>query len=227
MTSRTAFGHHILEEQGLLVSPTNNSPSHRATESGNTGDLERRTVVPNGVVRTVLYRPVRTRRHETPPERETLRLSEIPRDAGIRSRTRGWSNSTPRSSPGKRIPTAPRSGGLTSRGSSTRRWTPTCGRSRKATPRPRPARSRTHQANFDFYNHGWTEMMEFPVDELEAHYDRYREFFDRWDVTIDEPLGQFAPPEAFPKRPRRPNASRIPSTPRRERFRRRRLRRDG
>ena len=67
------------------------------------------------------------------------------------------------------------------------------------------AREITHiQANFDFYNHGWTEMMEFPVDELEAHYDRYGEFFERWDVTIDEPLGQFAPPEGVPEAPATP-----------------------
>jgi hypothetical protein len=32
------------------------------------------------------------------------------------------------------------------------------------------AREITHvQANFGFYNHGWTEMMEFPVDERRAH----------------------------------------------------------
>ena len=54
------------------------------------------------------------------------------------------------------------------------------------------AREITHiQANFDFYNHGWTEMMEFPADELEAHYDRYRDFFERWGITIDDPLGEF------------------------------------
>jgi len=35
------------------------------------------------------------------------------------------------------------------------------------------AREITHlQANFDFYNYGWTEMMEFPVDELEEDYER-------------------------------------------------------
>src|SRR6056297_3987244 len=67
------------------------------------------------------------------------------------------------------------------------------------------AREITHiQANFDFYNHGWTEMMEFPADELQAHYDRYHEFFDRWDITIDEPLGQFAPSEGVPEAPSTP-----------------------
>ncbi|MFC4248987.1 DUF6149 family protein [Natribaculum luteum] len=54
------------------------------------------------------------------------------------------------------------------------------------------AREITHiQANFDFYNHGWTEMMEFPADELEDHYDRYRDFFETWGITIDDPLGEF------------------------------------
>ncbi|QCJ46229.1 MULTISPECIES: DUF6149 family protein [Haloprofundus] len=54
------------------------------------------------------------------------------------------------------------------------------------------AREITHvQANFDFYNHGWTEMMEIPTDELEAHYERYEEFFRRHDITIADPLGEF------------------------------------
>jgi hypothetical protein len=54
------------------------------------------------------------------------------------------------------------------------------------------AREITHvQANFDFYNHGWTEMMEFPVDEVETHYERYEEFFERHGITIDLPLGEF------------------------------------
>jgi hypothetical protein len=54
------------------------------------------------------------------------------------------------------------------------------------------AREITHlQANFDFYNHGWTEMMEFPADELGEHYDRYADFFQRHGIAIDEPLGEF------------------------------------
>jgi PAS domain-containing protein len=56
------------------------------------------------------------------------------------------------------------------------------------------AREVTHvQANFDFFNHGWTEMMEIPGDELEAHYRRYEEFFDAHGITIDDPLGDFRP----------------------------------
>jgi hypothetical protein len=54
------------------------------------------------------------------------------------------------------------------------------------------AREITHlQANFDFYNHGWTEMMEFPVDEVAEHYERYADFFGTHDITIDDPLGEF------------------------------------
>ncbi|THE63919.1 hypothetical protein D8Y22_16500 [Salinadaptatus halalkaliphilus] len=76
------------------------------------------------------------------------------------------------------------------------------------------AREITHiQANFDFYNHGWTEMMEFPTDELEAHYERYVEFFERWDITIDEPLGQFEPPEGLPEAPSTPERLEDPDHP--------------
>jgi len=54
------------------------------------------------------------------------------------------------------------------------------------------AREITHvQANFDFYNHGWTEMMEFPADELEDHYERYADFFERKGITIADPLGEY------------------------------------
>ncbi len=76
------------------------------------------------------------------------------------------------------------------------------------------AREITHiQANFDFYNHGWTEMMEIPTDELEAHYDRYEDFFEQWAITIDEPLGQFAPPEGLPEAPSTPERLDDPEHP--------------
>ncbi|WP_339102269.1 DUF6149 family protein [Haloterrigena salinisoli] len=76
------------------------------------------------------------------------------------------------------------------------------------------AREITHiQANFDFYNHGWTEMMEIPVDELEAHYERYGDFFERWDVTIDDPLGQFEPPAGLPEAPSTPEKLDEPEHP--------------
>ncbi|WP_126662216.1 DUF6149 family protein [Haloterrigena salifodinae] len=76
------------------------------------------------------------------------------------------------------------------------------------------AREITHiQANFDFYNHGWTEMLEIPVDELEAHHERYGDFFERWDITIDDPLGQFEPPEGLPEAPSTPEKLDDPEHP--------------
>jgi len=67
------------------------------------------------------------------------------------------------------------------------------------------AREITHvQANFDFFNHGWTEMMEIPGDELEAHYRRYEAFFERYEITIDDPLGVFAPAEGVADAPTTP-----------------------
>jgi hypothetical protein len=67
------------------------------------------------------------------------------------------------------------------------------------------AREITHiQGNFDFYNHAWTEMMEFPVDELDEHYVRYEDFFERHGITIDNPLGEFEPVGGVPDAPSTP-----------------------
>jgi hypothetical protein len=67
------------------------------------------------------------------------------------------------------------------------------------------AREITHiQANFDFFNHGWTEMMEIPGGELEDHYRRYEAFFDRYEITIDDPLGVFAPADGVDRAPKTP-----------------------
>jgi len=67
------------------------------------------------------------------------------------------------------------------------------------------ARESTHvQANFEFYRHGWTEMMEFPVEELGEHHERYAAFFERHGITIDDPLGEFAPPEGLSGAPATP-----------------------
>lgn len=64
------------------------------------------------------------------------------------------------------------------------------------------AREITHiQANFDFLNHGWTEMMEIPGDELEAHFRRYEAFFTANGITIDDPLGEFVPAEGVASAP--------------------------
>jgi len=76
------------------------------------------------------------------------------------------------------------------------------------------AREITHiQGNFDFYNHGWTEMMEFPADELEDHYERYREFFEEYDITIDDPLGRFEPTGGLPEAPSTPEKLDDPEHP--------------
>ena len=67
------------------------------------------------------------------------------------------------------------------------------------------AREITHvQANFDFFVHGWTEMMEIPGDELEAHYRRYEEFFVEHGITIDDPLGEFRPADGIADAPETP-----------------------
>jgi len=76
------------------------------------------------------------------------------------------------------------------------------------------AREITHvQANFDFYNHGWTEMMEFPSDELEAHYDRYADFFASYGITIDDPLGDFEPVDGIAEAPSTPEQLDDPEHP--------------
>jgi len=76
------------------------------------------------------------------------------------------------------------------------------------------AREITHvQANFDFYNHGWTEMMEFPTAELEPHYDRYREFFATHGITIDDPLGEFRPADGVAAAPSTPGKLDDPEHP--------------
>ncbi|WP_255168701.1 DUF6149 family protein [Natrononativus amylolyticus] len=76
------------------------------------------------------------------------------------------------------------------------------------------AREITHiQANFDFYNHGWTEMMEFPADELEAHYERYEDFFSTWGITIADPLGEFEPEGGIPAAPSTPERLEDPEHP--------------
>ncbi|MFC7046803.1 DUF6149 family protein [Halobacteriaceae archaeon GCM10025711] len=75
------------------------------------------------------------------------------------------------------------------------------------------AREITHvAANFDFYNHGWTEMMEFPADEVDAHYERYADFFERHGVTVADPLGEFAP-ETVPDAPATPEKLDDPEHP--------------
>ncbi|WP_254837795.1 DUF6149 family protein [Natronomonas marina] len=67
------------------------------------------------------------------------------------------------------------------------------------------AREITHvQANFDFFVHGWTEMMEIPGGELEDHYRRYESFFVEHDITIDDSLGAFRPADGIADAPETP-----------------------
>jgi len=67
------------------------------------------------------------------------------------------------------------------------------------------AREITHiQANFDFFNHGWTEMMEIPAEEFEAHFRRYEDFFKRYGISVDAPLGDFSPVGGVPSAPETP-----------------------
>lgn len=74
------------------------------------------------------------------------------------------------------------------------------------------AREITHiQANFDFFARGWTEMMEIPADELEAHYDRYDAFFTANQITIDDPLGVFRPPGGIAEAPATPERLETPA----------------
>jgi hypothetical protein len=70
------------------------------------------------------------------------------------------------------------------------------------------AREITHiQANFDFFNHGWTEMMEIPAEEFEQHFRRYEAFFKRYGITVDDPLGEFRPADGIPTAPETPNSA--------------------
>jgi hypothetical protein len=76
------------------------------------------------------------------------------------------------------------------------------------------AREITHaQANFDFYNHGWTEMMEFPADEVETHYERYADFFEHHGISIDDPLGEFRPAGGVADAPATPEKLEDPEHP--------------
>lgn len=67
------------------------------------------------------------------------------------------------------------------------------------------AREMTHVvATFDFYQHGWAEMMEFPPEEMDAHHRRYADFFDAHGITVEDPLGEFTPADGLPDAPETP-----------------------
>ena len=76
------------------------------------------------------------------------------------------------------------------------------------------AREITHiQANLDFANHGWAEMLEIPPDELDAHLERYAEFFEAHGIGRDDPLGRFRS-GPLPDAPATPGALEGGSAPR-------------
>jgi hypothetical protein len=73
------------------------------------------------------------------------------------------------------------------------------------------AREITHiQANVDFFQHGWTEMMEIPIDELDAHVERYGDFFDAHGISVEDPLGEFRPEAGIPEAPATPGRLEAP-----------------
>ncbi|MFC7165554.1 DUF6149 family protein [Halospeciosus flavus] len=67
------------------------------------------------------------------------------------------------------------------------------------------AREITHiQGDHDFYNHGWAEYLEVPPEELDEHWERYADFYERHGCTPEDPLGEFAPPGGLPDAPETP-----------------------
>jgi hypothetical protein len=56
-------------------------------------------------------------------------------------------------------------------------------------------------------------MMGLPTAEIEPHYERYREFFETYDITIDDPLGEFRPTERLPDAPSTPANLDAPEQP--------------
>ena len=55
--------------------------------------------------------------------------------------------------------------------------------------------------------------MEFPSDELEDHDERYADFFEGHDITIDDPLGEFRPARDIPSAPSTPEKLDDPEHP--------------
>ena len=75
------------------------------------------------------------------------------------------------------------------------------------------ARELVHiMANMDFYEHGWTELMEIPGEELDTHRERRHTFFERHDITSATPLGEFRG-EPLPEAPATPERLAAPAYP--------------
>jgi hypothetical protein len=67
------------------------------------------------------------------------------------------------------------------------------------------AREITHiQGSWDFIAHGWGELIEFPPEERDVYYERYREFYGRHGCSPADPLGEFAPAGGLPEAPETP-----------------------
>ena len=78
------------------------------------------------------------------------------------------------------------------------------------------AREITHvMANVDFAAHGWTEMLEIPLEELDAHLERYADFFAAHGIGRDDPLGEFRP-DPLPDAPATPERLEDGEAPRAE-----------
>jgi len=68
------------------------------------------------------------------------------------------------------------------------------------------AREITHvMAAWEFSNHGWGELLEFPPEERDDYYEKYENFYDAHDADPDDPLGAFSPPGGLPYAPETPD----------------------
>ncbi|MFB6170491.1 MAG: DUF6149 family protein [Haloarculaceae archaeon] len=77
-----------------------------------------------------------------------------------------------------------------------------------------PARETTQiEVACHFWTKGWTELMQFPADELDAHLDRYDDYFARHGVDRERPLGEFVPPGGLPPAPDTPERREDPDYP--------------
>lgn len=68
------------------------------------------------------------------------------------------------------------------------------------------AREITHVlATWDFVDHGWGELIEYPPEEASEYYERYRDFYERHGCSPGNPLGEFEPPGGLPDAPETPD----------------------
>lgn len=75
------------------------------------------------------------------------------------------------------------------------------------------AREITHvMGNLEFYRLGWTEMMEFPANEVDDHIERHSDFLASHDVSLEDPLGEFGS-DSLPEAPATPEKLSDPDHP--------------